>query len=519
MADLTLSVAHLSDTHSRVAPHLVRFDGPAGEVTLSVGGYPLQIAAIKAARRRAQEAGNVFLAVHSGDTFQGSTHFEQYPGTLNAAMLNLMALDAVALGNHEFDNGPIPFADFCNALACPVLASNVDVGAEAHPALKNCLQTGDFITAAQRLPVVLHAVPDNPPLAIIGLTLEDLPDFADTGHGVTVRAAIDCARQLVADLHARGIFRIIVLSHLGLPDDRVLAKAVPDLSVILGGHTHVLMGAANSLGFSKEPPSNSIEGNTPILHCGANATHLGVYNLTLNDMGCAVEMACETVAPIDTTDLSQNVLNALSLYPDVVLTQPDFGTETVLSSCFPLEDTGGRPPLIVERAMGHVRVPMNGDSGSVLAQLMVDAVLAQVRQAGFAPDIAILNAGVIRMGIDAGQYDQPAKMLAEVVPFDLEMMVFTVSGDVLMYSLERAQEQSAIVARSGRYPYVAPNGTRLDPDRRYTVVTTAYIASGKDGFVEFATKSKDMRGSELKLRQICETWLRGSCDHTGSFVE
>jgi len=519
MADLTLSVAHLSDTHSRIAPHPVRFDGPSGQVTLAVGGYPLQIAAMKAARRRAQEAGTVFLAVHSGDTFQGSAHFEQYPGTLNAAMLNLMALDAVALGNHEFDNGPAPFADFCDALACPVLASNVDIGAGAHPALKHCVQKGDFITAAQRLPVVLHAVPDSPPLALIGLTLEDLPDFADTGPDLTVQAAIGCAGQIVADLHARGIFRIIVLSHLGLTDDRVLAKAVPDLSVILGGHTHVLMGAANSLGFSKESPCDSIEGNVPILHCGANATHMGLYNLTLNDQGRAVEMACESVVPIDTTDLSQHVLDALSSYPDVVLTQPDLDAQTVLNSSFPLEDTSGHPPLIVERAMGHVRVPVNGNSGSVLAQLLVDAVLAQVRQAGFAPDVAVLNAGVLRMGIDAGHYDQPAKMLAEVVPFDLEMMVFTVSGNVLMHSLERAQEQSATIARSGRYPYVAPNDTSLDPDRQYTVVTTAYIASGKDGFAEFATKSRDMRGTQLKLRQICETWLRGSCDQTSCSVE
>lgn len=42
-------------------------------------------------------------------------------------------------------------------------------------------------------------------------------------------------------LKAQGIELIIVLSHCGLPTDRIMAAKCPDIDVIVGGHSHTLL--------------------------------------------------------------------------------------------------------------------------------------------------------------------------------------------------------------------------------------------------------------------------------------
>ena len=170
-------------------------------------------------------------------------------------------------------------------------------------------------------------------------------------------------------------------------------------------------------------------------------------------------------------------------------------------------DTGDdQSPLIISRPVPHVRVPNCGEKGE-LAQLVVDSLLRQFVDLGHSVDLAVLNAGVLRRGIDAGRYVDPQASLAELVPFDLELITFSIFGDDLNRSLICAKEQSQVASRSGRYPYLSPTNISFEEDRAYSVVTTSYIASGKDGYSEFYYSSKQKKTSVIKLRDICKNCL------------
>src|SRR5690625_4171055 len=71
------------------------------------------------------------LVLHGGDVFSGTLYFTEHQGQADLAMLNLMDLDAMAFGNHEFDLGDKEeeqksLTKFVKNANFPLLNTNVD---------------------------------------------------------------------------------------------------------------------------------------------------------------------------------------------------------------------------------------------------------------------------------------------------------------------------------------------------------------------------------------------------------
>ena len=66
----------------------------------------------------------------AGDQFQGTLFFQYYKGDVQAEVMNTIGYDAMAVGNHEFNNGPEGLAAFVKKVNFPVLMSNADFSAE-----------------------------------------------------------------------------------------------------------------------------------------------------------------------------------------------------------------------------------------------------------------------------------------------------------------------------------------------------------------------------------------------------
>jgi 5'-nucleotidase len=73
-------------------------------------------------------------------------------------------------------------------------------------------------------------------MGVIGLT-PDMPDISKL-FGLNITDFISVTRQCLQNLQGEGIGPIVVLSHLGLENDRILAQNLPELDVIIGGHSH-----------------------------------------------------------------------------------------------------------------------------------------------------------------------------------------------------------------------------------------------------------------------------------------
>lgn len=101
--------------------------------------------------------------------------------------------------------------------------------------------------------------------------------------GLTVRPLIASIRDAIAGVRAGGADAVILASHLGIYDDQDVADSLPDLPLILGGHSHVF----SLHGFER--------GNTLISHIGAFGSHIARVDLT----GDGAELHIERYEVID----------------------------------------------------------------------------------------------------------------------------------------------------------------------------------------------------------------------------
>ncbi|HCQ57645.1 MAG TPA: multifunctional 2',3'-cyclic-nucleotide 2'-phosphodiesterase/5'-nucleotidase/3'-nucleotidase, partial [Sulfitobacter sp.] len=266
-AEYNLTILHTNDFHDRFEP-ISKYDGPcsaedntAGEC---FGGSGRLMTAITEARER---AGNSIL-VDGGDQFQGTLFYTQYKGALAAEMMNQMGYDAMTVGNHEFDDGPEVLRGFMDAVEFPVLMSNADVTAE--PLLADKLAKSTVIEKGGEQ------------IGLIGLTPQDTHELASPGDNITFSDPVAAVQGEVDLLIARGVNKIIVLSHSGYSVDQKVAAETTGVDVIVGGHTNTLLSNTDG---RAEGPYPTMVGETAIVQAYAYGKFLGELNVTFDDEG------------------------------------------------------------------------------------------------------------------------------------------------------------------------------------------------------------------------------------------
>jgi 5'-nucleotidase/UDP-sugar diphosphatase len=131
-ASTQITLLHVNDTHSHLAP----FGPKDASLNGTVGGLTKAASVIAAEKARNPAA----LFVHGGDLMHGDLFFNEYLGVPELQLLQSLGLDAMVLGNHEFDLGP----DFLTAVLAatwpaggnfPILSTNLDL--TGYPVLAN----------------------------------------------------------------------------------------------------------------------------------------------------------------------------------------------------------------------------------------------------------------------------------------------------------------------------------------------------------------------------------------------
>ena len=129
-ADFTLHVLHINDFHSRIE-QINRFDSTCGgtdvEENKCFGGVARVATKINELRDSLRAAGQNVIVLDTGDQFQGSLFYTTYKGAAEAEFMEKIGFDAMAVGNHEFDDGPEGLAAFLDKVSFPVISGNVDV--------------------------------------------------------------------------------------------------------------------------------------------------------------------------------------------------------------------------------------------------------------------------------------------------------------------------------------------------------------------------------------------------------
>ncbi|GFE51262.1 multifunctional 2',3'-cyclic-nucleotide 2'-phosphodiesterase/5'-nucleotidase/3'-nucleotidase [Roseobacter cerasinus] len=462
-ADYTLHILHTNDMHSRIES-INKYDSTCNAEGEAEGTCFGGVARVKTAvdQKRAELEGQNVLLLDAGDPFQGSLFYSTYKGAAEAEFMQAIGYDAMAVGNHEFDDGPQGLADFIEKVSFPVVSGNLDLSGEA-------LLDGK---------VENHVVLDvgGQKIGIVSALATDTVETSSPGEGVVFQDEIEALKADVATLEAEGVDIIIALNHVGLNKDLDIAANVPGIDVVIGGHSHTLMSNDDD-GTPAYP--EMVEG-TPVAQAYAYTKYLGHLTVTFDDAGAVTAASGDPM-----------VLDA-SVVPDEAI------AARIAEMGAPIEELKQR--IVAETASEIVGSrDVCRAQECTMGNLIADAMLDRVKDQGV--EIAIQNGGGIRASIDAGEVTMGEVLT--VLPFQNTLSTFQVTGASIVDALENGVSQ--IEDGAGRFPQVAgmsyafdvsqPAGSRvsdvmvsgapIDPEKVYSVVSNNYVRNGGDGYAMF----------------------------------
>lgn len=513
---IQMTILHMNDSHSYIESVTTAPDIDGEKVLIPTGGLARLTTKIDTVRQ--QEENVVFL--HAGDAVQGTLYFTKYKGVPEFEWLNRMKCDAMVTGNHEFDKGSEVLANLVDIAAFPILAGNVD--ASKDPLLNDKFESYTILEIGQEK------------IGVIGITSPDTPETSNPDKRIEFEDFIPATDRLVKTLCSEGIDKIIVLSHIGYENDIELAQAVDNIDIIIGGHTHTLLGQADNLIPGVDGPYPTIvtgPSNKPVyvVQAWAHARALGQLDVVFDRKGYIVSvdghaaiLAGDTFYRKDDKGMyavvdeewHNKIVHAIkkSVMFEIVAEDPD-----VLDWIVPyrdgIDDLKAQVVGYCTEDILNVRIPgarnaITGEilyQGSELAPLIADSMLWKTRQIGLNADFAIQNAGGVRTGLPAGEIT--IGMVYELLPFENTVCVLEITGDQLKNLMESLMERIRNRDNDGAFPYTSdlkytadmsrPKGDRIvsmtlangngdwvpvNPDTVYRMTTNSYLAAGRDGY-------------------------------------
>ncbi|GAA3533182.1 bifunctional metallophosphatase/5'-nucleotidase [Zobellella aerophila] len=558
----TLTVAHINDTHSHfdAIPGQLQFEGRS--LFTRFGGHPRLLARADQLRRQAEADDQSLLFVHGGDAWQGTGYFKLNNGAMNADVLSRMELDAMALGNHEFDLDNARLAAFIERLSFPVLAANLDASEDPDLAGQENLKPYvlyAFNGVEKRRLDSLEDADDDPVVAVMGLVLEDMPDISPQIGALRFGQEVAGAQQTVDALQAMGVNKIVAITHLGLERDQRLAREVNGIDLIVGGHSHTLMGDFSNLGLARgERYAQQIgnpdgQGKTCVVQAGQYAQAMGQVAITFDGQGQLT--ACDgqntlladnrfygdiRQQPQDRLDKQAEgrVRNFVKAQPNIALVEEDAALREHIDGQYrpALEQAYGDLIGQVPATLQHVRLPGEDGSdshGSKVAPLVAASQLYWVNRpevqalTGRHIDFALVGAGSVRNNLEQGEFREGNASL-ELLPFGNALSLLSLTGQQVAALLIDVVNQSLPEgAHTGKFPYSSGlryqfNETqpgkgyigqleyladgqwqRIQPNKLYHVVMSSYSASGNDGW-EALFRAQEVLSDRLDLAYVNE---------------
>jgi 5'-nucleotidase len=297
----TFTILHTNDMHSSFIGM-----GPAADYTpfkinddTTRGGYA-RLAALIAKRKEARKDQGPVLVLDAGDYSMGTAFgaaTRETGGELQ--LMSRMGYDATTFGNHEFDLGPDGLGKSIGVAAKAgrvpaVLASNTGF-AQQDATLADLQRLAKAGVIRRYLVIERGGIR----FGIFGVLGKEAQFYTSGAGAVTFTDAIETAREMVTLLRdTEKVDVVIGLSHGGVQkgkdgrfsegDDVSLAKAVPGIDVVIGGHSHTELQEAII-----------VNGRTPVVQTGKYGENLGELVVTMDGSKLTVESY--RLYPIDDT--------------------------------------------------------------------------------------------------------------------------------------------------------------------------------------------------------------------------
>ena len=490
-----ITILHTNDFHARFRP-ISKYDNNCSAKNNAkgkcFGGSARLSTAIEDARSRHSNT----ILLDGGDQFQGTLFYNLYKGKVAAEMMNMLGYDGMAVGNHEFDDGPETLRVFMDSVNFPVLMANANIDME--PELKGNLQKSTTV------------LKNNRKIGLIGINTVDTAELSSPGENVIFTDAVAAVQSEVDFLTEAGVNIIILLSHSSYGVDKMIAANTTGVDVIVGGHDNTLL--SNVSDRAKGPYPTVVNG-TQIVQAYAYGKFLGELSVLFDEAGNVIHASGEPILIDGSVNENNQIIARLDELEKPINTLKETIVGTVSN------------PLTGDRAVCRVQ---ECDMGNMIADAMRDAVIDK----GYT--IALQNSGGIRASLDAG--DVTLGEIMTILPFQNTLSTFKVTGEQLLTAIENGVSQIEDVA--GRFPQVsgmrysfdlskAPNERvtsieinedgawqPLDLNKTYGMVSNNFIRGGGDGYKVFRSAS-DIYDFGPDLADVVANYIKANPGYSG----
>ncbi len=388
-----------------------------------------------------------------GDLISPSVMSGLTKGAQMVELMNALGVAVAVPGNHEFDFGPDIARQRIGESRFPWVGTNV-LGKDGKPAAGlaalHTVKIGGFT------------------VGFFGILAPETDSLSSPGADISFAPVTETATAAVKQLQEMGAEVIVALTHLDFATDTALARDVPGISLILGGHDH--------------DPMVWSERGVPLLKAGYDAHHLGVVDLSVEWVGEGDKKKLVVIP-------SWRLLSTAGIAPDP-------GIKAIVDKYNARLDADLNVPV------GATKVALDSRRAAVRSEeTAIGNLIADAMRAGVGADVAITNGGGIRgdRTYDGGTTLTRKDVLTEL-PFGNVTVLIELSGADLLAALENGVAD--VENKGGRFPQVsglgftydpaAAKGSRvtgvrigkaaLDPAKMYKVATNDYMQGGGDGY-------------------------------------
>lgn len=499
-APIRITLVGTNDVHGWVATQHEKL--PQGD--LAHGGASIFAGYLRILR--AENPDGVIL-LDAGDLFQGTLMSNLTEGSVVIDVFNALGYSAAAIGNHEFDYGPVgdvsavqPGLDAFGALKAriaqakfPLLSANIfEVATKTRPA---------WLPGAGTAMITRHGIK----IGIIGLTTPSTPattlpiNVASLEFRNLSATAIDAAKAL----RAQGAAVVIAAMHEGgrcsdnaHPLDltscdtdtgeifEVLRQMPPGtLDAVVAGHTHAYVA--------------HIVNGTAVIESGNQGRSFGLVELTIDPATSKVSTTkielhdiCGTA---DKASMGCEVKKHQARGADATLAPAVFHGQPVIADAAidALLDKARAAAEQQQRPLGltvPVTLTRDAEEESTLGSFIADSLRA-INHA----DVGVINSGSLRADLKAGPLFYGA--VYEVTPFDNTLAMLEVTGEQLtsllrtayaakkgMFQISGLEVKLARCPKANQLRELTLGGKPLDAKRLYRVAMPDYLARGGGGF-------------------------------------
>lgn len=451
---------------------------------------------ITALQQTIREHDAPYIVIFSGDAFSPAPLTPITQGAEMPPVLNATNTSIACVGNHELDNGIDTMLARISETNFPWILSNIFHKPPHHFGLTDWRTHGARALAG--LSTTHTLTRSSIKFGFIGLASHDWLETFNTIDIDTIQYIDYCevANHFAARLREQKCHFIIAITHMRTPDDERLARQVPEVDLILGGHDHII--------FKK-----IISGRWVV----KSGTDFKVFStIDLHDTGDGRLYVKEPVHHDVTSSFAKDPDMAVYVAGQLKL----LGTSHLRPLAFCKTELDGRFTSIRTKETG-------------LGNFICDAVSHHMDS-----KICLINAGSFRSDSVESPGIITQQTIDTILPFKDEVVVVSYSGEQMLALLENSVSQYPLLA--GRFCQVSGLSFAFDPRKKvgsrieretvlyknhsnvmtpfnvknsYICAVKTYIFEGKDGYVR-GEDGMILARSKLPIADIVSQFLKQS---------